>query len=225
MAGDGAQTAAKKGKRGPPGPAGPQGPQGSQGLQGPVGPSTGQAGGDLTGNYPNPEIGPGKVGAAELADSSVGVTKFGYDLPHARVTHSVGQSIPSGADTVLNFDTERYDLFNLMHDNVTNNSRLTAPPTGASGVFVVTASVHFPANATGTRTLTLRKNGSTLIAQESQPAETTGPTTLSVSTITLLAGDHVEVVVNQTSGVPLSVVKTDELSPEFAMSYLPTPWD
>ena len=47
------------------------GPQGAQGAQGPAGLSTGPAGGDLAGSYPNPSIAFGAVGTGKLADLAV----------------------------------------------------------------------------------------------------------------------------------------------------------
>ena len=63
----------------PAGATGPQGPQGAAGATGPVGPATGPAGGDLTGSYPNPSIGPDAINGPEIAPSALTAGELAFD--------------------------------------------------------------------------------------------------------------------------------------------------
>ena len=67
--------------------------------------------------------------------------------PACRIRHSAAQSITTATETDVSADTEDFDT-DSMHDTVTNNPRII--PT-TSGIYVVSASGNFDANATGAR--------------------------------------------------------------------------
>ena len=158
------------------------------------------------------------VAASEVLNRSLGQAEFAKSIPAVHVTHSVNQTVPftNPSVTTLAFDTERYDTAN-MHDNATNNSRLTAP---VNGIYAVTAQVSWSPNGTGVRDLELRKNGTTDIDfdESALPDQNQEVTTQ----VRLAAGDYVEALVQQATNpqVTLNIEKFNETSPEFSMTWL-----
>jgi hypothetical protein len=132
-----------------------------------------------------------------------------------RVTKSGAQSINNSTTTAITWDTETYDT-DTLHSTVSNTSRLTASVTGK---WLVTTSVGFAASATGSRIVTIRKNGTTDYAQAASPnAGGSDGVQVTVSDIVdLAASDYVEINVTQNSGGALNV---NTSSTQFSMALI-----
>lgn len=144
---------------------------------------------------------------------------FDFPTPEsARVTHSIDQTLPNGAYTVITFDTVRYNHINVY--NAATPTRLTAPIDGRYG-FGLNISID-DAN-TGHRGAQIRKNGAIVIASDSRPTVLTLGANTDISLCgegQFAAGDYIEALSFQNSGGVLATVKIDEYSPEFFMHRL-----
>lgn len=137
------------------------------------------------------------------------------NVPGARVTHSANQSVLNGTATALNFNSERYDTDNI-HSTSSNTSRLTCVTPGR---YSISTNIRFDINATGYRKVGILLNGATYIAFQTQPAVSGVETDISLTTqYQLVAGNYVEVWVQQNSGGALNVISGGNFSPEFMMS-------
>lgn len=139
----------------------------------------------------------------------------------ARAYHNAAQSIAHNTTTALAFNSERYDVDGVggstIHDNVTNNSRLTCR---VAGVYSIVGCVQWAGSTTGLRQVEIRLNGATIIGQVIQAAVIATEVTLNVTCEYALAvNDYVELLAYQNSGIALNVNVSGNASPEFSMHF------
>lgn len=136
------------------------------------------------------------------------------DCIGARVYNSIAQSIPNAASTALTFNSAYFDT-DGMHDPLgVDPSRLTAT---TKGKYIVTANVGLDPNAVGTRSVGIKLNNSTFVAQQNWAGFTGDSNIVSVSaTISMNVGDYVQVVVYQNSGGALNTILYNQATPVFS---------
>ena len=138
------------------------------------------------------------------------------DSPAARVYRSSNLAVGTGAWGSIGYDSERFDNASI-HDNVTNNDRLTIP-TGGSGKYIIGGGLSWQVSgAGGGRSVRIGVNGtSTLIAWvASFPSATVGSEATPTTVYAMSAADYLIFQAWQDSGGNLNAASVANYSPEF----------
>lgn len=134
----------------------------------------------------------------------------------ARMFRSTNQSIPNNTDTVITFDTLRWDVGGYTNIG-THPTRFTAPQTG---YYSIGGSIAFPVGDFYSQIVVLLNsdlvNGQLCGSTTSVPG---GNNNLTINTVWKLnAGDFVELDVVQASGAPANCLSAPPQCPEFWIS-------
>lgn len=142
------------------------------------------------------------VNADIAAAAAIAQSKLGAMDRVLAYKSAAAQSVANTTETTITFDAESYDS-NTMHDNSTNNGRLTAPSTGFYIIFGV---CNFAADADGIRDVYVRLNGTTrLMTARAFDNGAVGPYVPIFLPYPLTAADYVEMRVWHSAGNALDV--------------------
>lgn len=132
----------------------------------------------------------------------------------ARVYNNAVQSIPDSAWTAITLNNESYDTDSI-HDNVTNNSRLTCK---TAGKYLITAHGGMTMGVGKRLILGIRLGGSTWLGINTIWGTVAGPLDLTLTTIYILAvNEYVEFCFHQANGVATNTAVAVAYTPAFMM--------
>jgi hypothetical protein len=139
-----------------------------------------------------------------------------------KVTRTTNQSIPYATDTAVQFTSESFDT-DGMHDNVTNNTRITINTAGIYGIAfsgTMKPPTGGPTNF-GRIIASILVNGSAIALSQENPIDAAGEldNQMNISTYEQLdVGDYIEVSIYQTndSSVARNLGGTNDWTPIFS---------
>lgn len=125
-------------------------------------------------------------------------------LHGCRVTKNATQSIATGSDVAVTFQTETYDTDGF-HDTGANTERITVP-SGLGGYYQLRGKCQWAAAAGGFRRAKIRLNGTTILEFSSMLTGNTSETVGAQTVENLAVGDYVELIAEHNQGAGLNVV-------------------
>jgi hypothetical protein len=148
-------------------------------------------------------------------DAAAAIAHSKILVPACRVYHSVDQSLATGGNAALTFNSERFDN-DAIHDTGTNPTRLTCK---TAGKYLIAATLRFAQAGGGTFRQTFFKvNGTTSIATDLRLPSASQDIDVTISTIWDMAvNDYVELFAGQDSGGAINIKASSAQSPEFMM--------
>jgi hypothetical protein len=114
-----------------------------------------------------------------------------------RVTKSANQALVTATNTAITWDVEDYDT-NTMHDNVTNNSRITIP-SGQGGYYLVQANLVYN-DPNSSYSIAIFKNGAAVKRNYSGTTNANDQDIEITAVLNLAAADYIEIFGRQNSG-------------------------
>lgn len=141
--------------------------------------------------------------ASDLNTYVSGILDSLMNPPSAKAYSVASQSIPTGTNTLVTFDSESWDN-NSMHSTSTNTSRITVP---VAGVYLCSWYVRFAASATlAYRIVQVMKNG---VVQDESSLGHSATTTIAEGSgcqqLKCAANDYIEIRAFQNTGSALSL--------------------